>query len=78
MRVWCVVAWLRATPGSVRGAEQSDAGYVLRRAAAAERSRATQVTYYAELRLRSGAERRGLRITPSCGCGAEQSDAAAG
>ena len=42
VRMWRVVAWLRVAPGSVRGAEQSDAGYVLRRAAAAERSRATQ------------------------------------
>ena len=51
-----VVTCPRVAPGSVRGAEQSDAAYVLLRAAAAERSRATRVTYYAELRLRIGAE----------------------
>lgn len=41
VHVWRVVAWLRVAPGSVRGAEQSDAAYVLHQAAAAERSRAT-------------------------------------
>ena len=39
---WVTFAGLRVAPCPVRGAEQNDAGYVLRRAAAAERSRATQ------------------------------------